>query len=63
MKPVVYQYPACSTCRKALKWLDARGVVYEATNIVDKPPSEKLLKKALASGCVEEAFKHVRRVV
>ena len=50
MKPVVYQYPACSTCRKALKWLDARGVAYEATHIVDKPPSEKLLKKALTSG-------------
>jgi Spx/MgsR family transcriptional regulator len=50
MKPTVYQYPACSTCRKALKWLDAKGVAYDAVHIVDKPPSEKLLKKALAAG-------------
>lgn len=50
MKPTVYQYPNCSTCRKALKWLDAQGIAYESVHIVDKPPSEKLLKKALAAG-------------
>jgi arsenate reductase len=52
MKPTVtvYQYPACSTCRKALKWLDAKRIAYDAVHIVDKPPSEKLLKQALAAG-------------
>lgn len=50
MKPIVYQYPNCSTCRKALKWLDAQGVAYESVHIVDKPPSEKLLKSALTAG-------------
>jgi len=50
MKPTIYQYPACSTCRKALKWLDAKGIAYDTVHIVDKPPSEKLLKKALAAG-------------
>lgn len=52
MKPTVtvYQYPACSTCRKALKWLDTKGIAYDAVHIVDEPPSEKLLKRALASG-------------
>lgn len=50
MKPTVYQYPTCSTCRKALKWLNDKGIEYESVHIVDKPPSEKLLKKALASG-------------
>ena len=50
MKPTVYQYPNCSTCRKALKWLDAQGIAYDSAHIVDKPPSEKLLKQALTAG-------------
>lgn len=50
MRPTIYQYPNCSTCRKALKWLDAQGIAYDSVNIVDKPPSEKLLKKALTAG-------------
>jgi len=35
----VYHYPKCSTCRKALKWLDARGIAYTATDLVATPPS------------------------
>jgi arsenate reductase (glutaredoxin) len=33
----VYQYPKCSTCRKALKWLDATGVKYESVDLVASP--------------------------
>jgi arsenate reductase (glutaredoxin) len=40
----VYQYPKCSTCRKALKWLDAHGVRYEAVDIVTAPPSLAALR-------------------
>ena len=43
----VYQYPKCSTCRKALKWLDEHGVEYEAIDIVTKPPSKAELRRAL----------------
>jgi len=39
MSVTVYQYPKCSTCRKALKWLDARGVAYRSVDIVKQPPS------------------------
>jgi len=35
----VYQYAACSTCKKALRWLDTRGVSYEPVPIVEQPPS------------------------
>jgi arsenate reductase len=43
MPTVVYQYPKCGTCRKALKWLDGRGVKYSATDLVASPiPSAKL---------------------
>jgi arsenate reductase len=42
MRPMptkVYQYPKCSTCRKALRWLDDKGVRYEKTDLVATPPS------------------------
>lgn len=46
MAITVYQYPKCSTCRKALAWLDARGVSYRAVDIVSSPPSATALKRA-----------------
>jgi arsenate reductase len=44
MPTKVYQYPKCSTCRKALKWLDAKGVPYEKADLVAAPPSMAALK-------------------
>jgi arsenate reductase len=49
MKPKVYQYAKCSTCRKALAFLDARGVEYQAIDIVSQPPSKAELRKAQRS--------------
>jgi len=46
----VYQYPKCSTCRKALKWLDGRGVAYDSVDIVTAPPKKAELQRALKSG-------------
>ena len=31
----LYYYPVCSTCKKALKWLDGNEFKYEKENIVD----------------------------
>ena len=57
MALTVYQYPNCSTCRRALKWLDAQGIEHESVHIVEKPPSKALLKRALeASGLGIKAF-------
>jgi arsenate reductase len=50
MAITVYQYPQCSTCRKALKWLDERGIAHERVHIVDQPPSRKQLAAALDAG-------------
>ena len=30
----VYQYPKCSTCRKALSWLDDHGIAYTKSDLV-----------------------------
>jgi arsenate reductase len=43
----VYAYRNCSTCRDALKWLDARGIPYEVAAIRETPPSQAELKAAL----------------
>lgn len=40
----VYQYPSCSTCRKALKYLNERGVNYTSIHLVEETPSYEELK-------------------
>lgn len=45
----IYEYAKCSTCVKALKFLDAKKVKYEKLPIVDKAPSQKELKEMLAA--------------
>src|SRR5258706_335373 len=40
----VYEYEKCSTCRQALKFLDARKIAYEPVPIVARPPSLAELK-------------------
>lgn len=44
----VYEYDKCSTCKKALKFLDGRKVAYERIPIVDRPPTMTELKKMLS---------------
>ncbi len=48
-EPVTFfEYAACSTCRRAKKWLDAHGVAYRSVPIVDDPPSAAELAKLVA---------------
>lgn len=42
---IVYEYPKCSTCKKALKWLDNNNINYEKIDIVKTPPIAKHLIK------------------
>ena len=43
----VYIYDKCGTCRKALNWLDERGIDYQTSPIRETPPSKSALKKML----------------
>ena len=43
----VYHYPRCSTCKKALKWLEAHGIEATLVDIVSSPPSRQLLARVL----------------
>lgn len=38
------EYPKCSTCQKAKKWLDSNGVAYEDRHIVENNPTYDELK-------------------
>jgi len=48
MRVRIYEYSKCSTCRKALKFLDNSNVAYEKVPIVETPPTKAELKKMLA---------------
>lgn len=43
----VFEYKNCSTCKSALKYLDAKGIAYTKHPIVDEPPTVIQLKKML----------------
>ncbi|HEY4105215.1 MAG TPA: arsenate reductase family protein [Polyangiaceae bacterium] len=43
----VFQYPQCSTCKKALKWLGTHGIEFESIHIVEHPPTKAELREAL----------------
>lgn len=45
MKNLFIEYPKCSTCKKAKKWLDENNIKYEDRNIVEDTPNEEELKK------------------
>ena len=38
------EYPKCSTCKKAKKWLDEHEIVYTDRHIVEENPSYEELK-------------------
>ena len=38
------EYPPCSTCQKAKKWLDAQGIAYTDRHIKEQNPSYEELK-------------------
>lgn len=38
------EYPKCTTCKKAKKWLDEANVVYEDRHIVEHNPTKEELK-------------------
>lgn len=41
----VYCYPRCTTCKKAVKWLEENGIEYEYKHIVEETPSKEEIKK------------------
>lgn len=50
-------YPKCTTCKKALKWLDEKGITYELRDIKENNPSlEELTQWYQKSGLPLKRF-------
>ena len=46
MEPILFvEYPKCSTCKKAKKWLDEHGIEYTDRDIVKDNPQAPELKE------------------
>lgn len=45
MKPLVLVYRKCSTCQKALKWLEENKIEFEERPIKEENPTAEELKK------------------
>lgn len=57
MKPLVLYYPKCSTCKKAVKWLEDNGIECDLRDIVtDNPTRDELAKWYAASGLPLKRF-------
>ena len=54
MKIIFYSYLKCSTCRKASKWLDKKGLEYQLIDIVKEPPLLVFLNLALEQYSTEK---------
>lgn len=50
---IFLEYPKCTTCQKARKWLDAHGVAYEDRHIKEENPTVEELKAWHAKSGVE----------
>ncbi len=45
----VYCYNRCTTCKKALKWLDENGIEHEVIDIKEDHPDEQSLREFYAT--------------
>ncbi|MBS4170348.1 MULTISPECIES: Spx/MgsR family RNA polymerase-binding regulatory protein [unclassified Neochlamydia] len=58
MSVLIYLHVKCSTCQKALRFLDKADLSYTAVDIVQSPPSLEELNKMLAyyKGDIKKLF-------
>lgn len=56
MKNIFLEYPKCSTCKNAKKWLESNNVDFEDRNIVEETPTTKEL-----TAWIERSGKEIKR--
>ena len=50
---IFVEYPKCSTCQKAKKWLDDHGIDYKERHIVEENPTAGELKEWIGRSGLE----------
>ncbi len=53
MKSLFIEYPKCTTCQKAKRWLDLNNIDYIDRNIVIETPSKEELKEWINKSGIE----------
>lgn len=53
---IVYCYPKCTTCKKALAFLDKKNLSYELVNIKECPPTKEEIRSWLKWVDVKKLF-------
>lgn len=53
MKIRFYEYAACSTCKKARKWLESRKLAFETVAMVEHPPTARELLSWIRKSGIE----------
>ena len=48
MKNLFIEYPKCTTCQKAKKWLEHNKIDFEDHHILEQTPTKESLKKYIA---------------
>lgn len=56
MKNIFIEYPKCSTCKNAKKWLESNNVDFEDRNIVEETPTTEEL-----TAWIERSGKEIKR--
>ena len=42
----IYSYSSCSTCRRAIKWLENNDISFELIDLLKSPPTKEMLISA-----------------
>ena len=53
MENLFIEYPKCSTCQKAKKWLETHQIPFQDRHIIEETPSEAELTKWIQQSGVE----------
>ena len=53
MRNILIEYPKCTTCQKAKKWLTENRITFEDRHIVENTPTKEELKKWVKQSGIE----------
>lgn len=53
MENIFIEYPKCSTCKKAKKWLEQNKIEFIDRNIVEETPTTKEIEKWIKNSNIE----------
>ena len=56
MKVLFIEYPKCSTCRKAKKWLEENNINFTDRHIVEQKPTKEEICHSIEHFCMDHSI-------